>query len=165
MYPRRAAHVATSLTSRKCSTTARTMNALRIANANFLYCKTPDEIRAFCIDGILLLSPRDEKFPRARMKFCSDSARACDICTGKNNFQNLPRKRCARTGIDQKMSESVPSDSRRACSPVENLCATVRADFISRRTICCRSRRRDEKMPHCTQNGFRHAHTAARVRG
>jgi hypothetical protein len=61
----------------------------------------------------VLLSPCDEKFSQLRVKFCIDIARASDICTGKNNFQNMPRKWCARTGIEQKMSESVPGDSRR----------------------------------------------------
>jgi hypothetical protein len=81
----------------------------------------------------MLLSPRDEKFSRVRVKFCTDIARCGDICTGKNNFQNLPRKWCARTGIEQKMSESPPSDSR-CVRPLQiNFPEIVRARLISYR--------------------------------
>jgi hypothetical protein len=80
-----------------------------------------------------LLSPCDEKFARVRVKFCIDITRCGDICTGKNNFQNLPRKWCARTGIEQKMSESVTTDSRRARPLQINFSEIVRADLISRR--------------------------------
>jgi len=54
-----------------------------------------------------------------RVKFCIDIARCGDICTGKNNFHNLLRKMRARAGIEQKTSESVPSDSHRAQRPAE----------------------------------------------
>jgi hypothetical protein len=82
-----------------------------------------------------LLSPCDEKFARVRVKFCIVIARASDICTGKNNFQNLRCKRCARTGIEQKMSESVTTDSRRARPLQINFSEIVRADLISRRNF------------------------------
>jgi hypothetical protein len=98
-------------------------------------CEKTDEIRTFCNVAIPLLSPCDEIFARACVKFCIDIARSADICTGKNNFQNLPRKWCARTGIEQKMSESVPGDSHRTQLPAGNFYAIARADLISRRNF------------------------------
>jgi hypothetical protein len=82
-------------------------------------CEKADEIRTFCNDGIALLSPRNEKFSQMFVKFCIDITRRADICTGKNNFHNLLRKMRARAGIEQKTSESVPSDSHRAQRPAE----------------------------------------------
>jgi hypothetical protein len=98
-------------------------------------CEKTDEIRTFCNVAIPFLSPCDEIFARACVKFCIDIARTADICTGKNNFQNLPRKWCARTGIEQKMSESPPSDSRRTQLPAEIFYAITRADLISHRNF------------------------------
>jgi hypothetical protein len=115
-------------------------------------CEKPDEIRTFCNVAIPLLSPCDEIFARACVKFCIDSARSADICTGKNNFQNLPRKWCARTGIEQKMSESAPSDSRCVQLPAGIFYANARADLISRRNFCSRARMRGAQLPHCTQS-------------
>jgi hypothetical protein len=76
----------------------------------------------------------------------------------------LPRKWCARTGIEQKMSESVPGDSRRTSLPTGNFYAIVRADLISRRIFLFTRAQARRKLPHCTQNGFPHARTVARVR-
>jgi hypothetical protein len=84
----------------------------------------------------MLLSPRDEKFSRVRVKFCTDIARCGDICTGKNNFQNLSRKWCARSGIEQKMSESVPGDSRRTSLAAE-IFTRLRAPISFRVEIFC----------------------------
>jgi hypothetical protein len=121
VHPQRATRVATSLTARSHDTTAHASNAQRSAHANFRQCNKLDEIRTFCSSGIASVSPRNDACACARVKFCFDCARAFDICTGKNNFQNLPRKQRARTGIEQKMSESVPSDSRRARPPAGKL--------------------------------------------
>jgi hypothetical protein len=98
-------------------------------------CEKTDEIRTFCNVAIPLLSPCDKIFARVCVKFCIDIARSADICTGKNNFQNLPRKWCARTGIEQKMSESPPSDSRRTQLPAEIFYAITRADLILHRNF------------------------------
>jgi hypothetical protein len=85
-----------------------------------------------------------------RVKFCIDSARRADICTGKNNFHNLLRKRHARTGIEQKMSESVPSDSRRTRSPVGffSIRRVLRNRFASE--ILISARIGGAQLPHCT---------------
>jgi hypothetical protein len=106
-----------------------------LSNALCRECEKHDEIRTFCNAGIALLSTRDEKFSRMRVKFCIDIARCGDICTGKNNFQNLPCKWCARTGIEQKMSESALGDSHRTQLSAGNFYAIARADLFSRRNL------------------------------
>jgi hypothetical protein len=164
VHPRRAARVAVSLTARTRSTTTRVSNAQRIAHENFWWCKKLDVIRTFCNNGILLLASRNELFVCARVKFCIDSARAFDICTGKNNFQNLPRKQRARTGIEQKMSESVPSDSHRARPPAAKFSDPSRCSKQFRVEFQISALQRGARLPHCTQNGRRHARTVARVR-
>jgi hypothetical protein len=138
------------LTARARSTTARARNASRVANPNFLNCKNSDEIRTSCNAGDPLLSPRHEKFSCMRVKFCIVIACRADICTGKNNFHKLPRKWHAQTGIDQKMSESVPGDSRRARLAAENFSADARAERVSYRNFCSRARNRGTQLPHCT---------------
>jgi hypothetical protein len=98
------------------------------------------------------------------VKFCNDITRSADICTGKNNFHNLLRKMRAGTGIEQKTSESVPSDSHRAQRPVEIFHGNVGADLSLRRTFGSRARMRGKKLPHCTQNRMQARDRRARVR-
>ena len=152
-----------SLTARSHDTTEHASNAQRIAHANFRQRKKLDEIRTFCDNVIVSVSPRNDAIARARVKFFFDCARAFDICTGKNNFQNLPCKRRARTGIEQKMSESVPSDSHRARPPAGKLPDPSRCSKQFRLEFQISARRRGARLPHCTQNRFRHALTVARV--
>jgi hypothetical protein len=111
VYPHRAMRIAISLTLGLRDATARAANAMRARSTICGDCRNTDEIRTSCNDGILLSTPRAEKFLRTRFYFCAGVACCRNICTGKNNFDKLSHMRRARTGIDQKMSESVASDS------------------------------------------------------
>jgi hypothetical protein len=104
-------------------------------DAHCKHSKTSDKIWFFSNFDFTREQEYEQNYLHTFVDFCAKARATATSSQAQNFFHKLPSKRRALTGIDQKMSESVTSDSRRTIPSAINFSFPHVCGRISRRNF------------------------------